>query len=310
MTSIYTVSREDIYDYRRCPKIVAIKAYTAIRAKREDHPRLPRQFEPVTIGMIGEAAVALGFQGVPRPDAVERIARMIPQLRVSQYLQEIAVDSLKGVEEVRSDLAKEYGDITISGKGEGRHPDCAGTVRPDFIAFSARNSAPIIVETKNSTKASPSDSFQAMFYNGIAEGYGVYILEERFEGKVPEFSPRLIKREAETVLIYPRLSRHSIVREKFVPSGQMVKEIWKAKELGFKGLAPETNCGKKCAHRRMKVSLPEGNMEPIPPLPLIFSEGILESGYNLDIDYQASYGWNLLPSKAKLAILLDRKSVV
>jgi hypothetical protein len=304
LTSIYTVSREDIYDYRRCPKIVAIKAYKALRGVRHQ-PSQPRAIEPVTIGMIGEAAVRLGFQGIPRAAAMEKIVRAIPQANVSEYLKEIALESLRGVEEIRAQLADHYGQLTIVGRGEGRHPDLAGRVRPDFVAYSERDSEPIIVESKDSTNPSPTDKFQAMFYNGIAERYGVYLLEERLEGEQAVFRPRLVKGKAKTLLVYPRLAKHSVVTEKFAPGGLLIKAIWKAKELGFKGLVPETECGSKCPHNRLKLKLSEGDMEPLPPLPLIFSEGILESDFSLDIGYQAGYAWNLLPQEVKLAILFS-----
>lgn len=249
--------------------------------------------------MIGEAAVKLGFQGLPKAAAMQQIARAIPQTNVSGYLKEIALESLRGVEEIRARLAEQYDKLTIIGKGEGRHPDLAGTVRPDFIALSERNSEPIIIEAKDSTRASPTDKFQAMFYNGIAERFGVYLLEERLEGEQPVFRPRLVESKAETVLVYPRLAEYPVVKEKFVPEEPMIKEIWKSKELGFKGLVPETDCGKKCAHRRLKVDLPEGNMEPLLPPPLIFSKGILERGNSLDTNYQVNYAWNLLPSEIR-----------
>jgi hypothetical protein len=307
LTTIYTISREDHYDYRRCPKIVAIKAYRAIRAVRENRRSEPRELEPATIGMIGEAAVKLGFQGVPRAVAMQQIAHAIPQVKFNEYLEEIAIQSLKGVEEVRGKLAREYGDITIIGKGEGRHPDLAGKVRPDFVAFRGRNQKPIIIETKDTTRRNPTDNFQASFYNGIAEKYGLYLIEERLEGGTRTFTPHTIHGSAEAVLIYPRLSEYSIVKDRFVPDDKSIKEIWKTKQLGFKGLTPETDCGKKCAHNRLKVKLAEGNMEPLPPLPLIFSEGVVESSFSLDIGYQATYAWNLLPPRVKLAIFLSAR---
>jgi len=307
LTSLYTISREDLYDYRRCPKIVAIKAYRTIRAVRENRRSEPRELEPATIGMIGEAAVKLGFQGVPRTVAMQQIAQAIPQVKFNEYLEEIASQSLKGVEEIRRKLAGEYGDITIIGKGEGRHPDLAGRVRPDFLAFRERNRKPIVVETKDTTRRNPTDNFQASFYNGVAERYGLYLIEERLEGGTRTFTPYTMHGSAEAVLIYPRLAEYSIVKDRFVPDGKSIKEIWKAKQLGFKGLTPETDCGKKCAHNRLKVKLAEGNMEPLPPLPLIFSEGVMESGFSMDIGYQASYAWNLLPPRVKLAIFLSAR---
>lgn len=310
MTSIYTISREDLYDYRRCPKIVAIKAYRTIRAVPEDHHSQPRELEPATIGKIGEAAVNLGFQGIPRATAMQYIANAIPPLKVNEYLQKIASESLEGVEEIRKKLTKEYGRLNIIGKGEGRHPDLAGRVRPDFIALREHNPNPVIIETKDTTRATPSDSFQAAFYNGIAEECGIYLIEDRLEGNARVFSPRTIQGGAEAVLVYPRLAEYSVVKERFVPSDSMIREIWKAKELGFKGLTPETNCGKKCAHNRLKVNLPVGNMEPLPPLPLILSRGVLETGFDLDIAYQVNYAWNLFPSGLKLAILFSSHRAV
>lgn len=305
MTTLYTISREDLYDYRRCPKVVAIKAYRALRAVRETRLSKPRVLEPATIGMIGEAAVKLGFQGLPRTEAMRQISLRIPQVKINEYLQEIAIESLRGVEEIKRKLAKDFGTVNIIGRGEGRHPDLAGKVKPDFIALADRDANPVIVETKDTTRTSPSDNFQAMLYNGIAERYGLYLVEQRLEGKRPAFSPRLIQKSAEALLVYPRLAQYSRVTEKFVPDELTIKGVWKAKELGFKGLSPETECGKKCAHNRLKVRLPEGDMEPLPPPPLIFSEGIRECGYSFDHDYQTRYAWNLLPQKAKLAILFS-----
>jgi hypothetical protein len=55
----------------------------------------------------------------------------------------------------------------------------------------------------------------------------------------------------------------------------------------------------------LKVKLPEGNMEPLPPPPLVFSTGVLEAGFDYDIYYQVGYAWNLLPQIVKLRILFS-----
>ena len=308
MTSIFTVSREDLYDYRRCPKIVAIKAYRAIRISREAAQIQQRRIaEPAIIGKIGEAAVKLSLQGIPKHEVMKQIAHSIPEVRVNEYLAQIAAQSVEGMDEIRKSLKGAYKTVTIVGRGEGRHPDLAGTARPDFIALTEPNGTPIIVEAKDSTKTTPAYKFQAMFYNGIAEQFGVYILRERLEDESPKFSPRLIKSAAETILVYPRLATFSVVKEKYVPTQSVIKGVWKAKELGFRGQVPETECRKKCTHNRLKVDLPVGNMEPLPPLPLIFSEGSLEKGLDLDLEYQAEYAWDLLPTRIKLDVLFSRE---
>ena len=211
------------------------------------------------------------------------------------------------MDEIRKSLKAAYKEVTIVGRGEGRHPDLAGTARPDFIGLTKNDGTPIIVEAKDSAREARSHKFQALFYNGVAEKSGVYLLEERLEGDRVKFSSRILKGSAETVLVYPRLATFSIVKEKYVPTEPVIREVWKAKQLGLSGRVPENRCREKCPHNRLKVNLPEGDTEPLPPLPLIFSKGSIESGVDLDLEYQAGYAWDLLPSRIKLAVLFSQR---
>jgi hypothetical protein len=309
MTSLYSVTREDLYDYFRCPKIVSIKAYKTLTEEKRVPTPSQRAVEPADVGMIGEAAVQLGFSGVGTVAAMQQISYSIPELNRNQLLKQIAAESLRGVEKIRERLRAEYGEITIIGKGQGRQPDLAGTVLPDRLAFSSENRVPIIVEVKNSRHQGPADKFQAKFYNGVAETSGLYLLEERVEGQVAKLNPRVIHGEAETILVYPRLGASSIIKEKFVPSRPMIREVWTAKELGLSGFSIESNCGVDCPHHRLKVELPEGNIEPLPPLPLVFSKGLVEEDWNLDLEYQVNYGGKLLPPGLKSALFFHARNV-
>lgn len=286
---------------------MAIKAFRAIKTVREKRVSQPRELEPAIIGMIGEKAVQLGFAGLSQSEAMRQIARAVPQVNLNMNLMQIALDSLHGVEQILVKLRDEFGEIRVIGRGEGRHPDLAGIVRPDFIAFAERERGPIIVETKDTTRKASTDQFQAMYYNGVADRFGVYLLEQRFERGDLTMVSRLVRSSAKTILIYPRLAQYSTVEEKFVPDEAFIKDVWKAKELGFMGRSPETECLGTCAHHRLKVNLPEAEMEPLPPPPLIFSEGILQEGGDLDVDYQVSYAWRLLPSQVKLALLASNR---
>jgi hypothetical protein len=307
LTSIFTVTREDLYDYGRCPKIVAIKAYRALTVAPTTHVEERRVQEPATIGKIGELAVRLTLDGVPKHETLTRIAHSVPEIRINEYLAQIAAQSVEGMDEIRKSLKASYEEVSIVGRGEGRHPDLAGTARPDFIGLTKKEGMPIIVEAKDTAKEAPSYKFQAMFYNGIAAEQGLYLLRERLEGETARFYPRILKKTtAETVLVYPRLASFAIVKEKYVPTEAVIRGVWKAKELGFSGRAPENTCKSKCPHNRLKLNLPEGNMEPIPPLPLIFSKGSIENGVDLDLEYQAGYAWDLLPSRIKLAVLFSQ----
>lgn len=307
MTSIFTVTREDLYDYGRCPKIVAIKAYRALTEVPTARVEEPRVQEPATIGKIGEMAVKLTLQGVPKHETLSRITHAVPQVKINEYLGQIAAQSVEGMDEIRKSLKAAYKEVTIVGRGEGRHPDLAGTARPDFIGLTKDDGVPIIVEAKDTAKEASSNKFQAMYYNGIAEKHGIYLLQERLEGETAKFYPRILKSSAETVLVYPRLATYTIVKEKYVPTEPVIREVWKAKQLGFSGRTPENRCRDKCPHKRLKVNLPEADMEPLPPLPLIFSEGSIENGADLDLEYQAGYAWELLPSRIKLAVLFSKR---
>ncbi len=310
MTSIYSASREDLYDFMRCPKIVAIKAHRALTEVREPAPPIQRKVEPATLGKIGEAAVKLGFAGIPLTTGIQQIARIVPDVNLNEHLLQIAQESLRGAEQIRHRLAEEYGEITIIGKGQGRHPDLAAAVMPDFIAFAEGTKQPIIVEVKGTAKPTPADDFQAKYYNGVAEQFGVYLLERRLEREAVAVSPELVRGAAETVLVYPRRAEYKVVREAFAPDRDVVRELWRAKELGFKGQMPEADCPSKCPHsrfeRNLKSKLVEGNMEPIPPLALTFSDGIVEQGYSLDLEYQVNYARGLLPAGFRYSILLGQ----
>ena len=308
LTSIFTVTREDLYDYGRCPKIVAIKAYRALTATPSTHAVERRIQEPATIGKIGEMAVKLSLQGVPKNETLSRITHSVPQIKINEYLAQIASQAVEGMDEIRKSLQAAYKEVTIVGRGEGRHPDLAGTARPDFIGLTKSDETPILIEAKDTAREMPSYKFQAMFYNGIAEKHGLYLLQERLEGETAKFYPRILRSSAETVLVYPRLATFTIVKEKYVPPQAVIREVWKAKQLGFSGRVPVSRCRSKCPHNRLKANLPEGEMEPLPPLPLIFSKGSIENGVDLDLDYQAAYAWDLLPSRVKLAVLFSRRS--
>lgn len=303
MTSLYSVTREDLYDYDRCPKIISIKAYQTLRAEKHVPNPSQRPIEPVAVGLIGEEALQLGLGGVEIATAMRKMSCAIPEIDKSQLLRQIAVESLRGVEEIRRRLRSEFGDITIIGKGQGRQPDLAGAVLPDRIAFSSESKTPFIVEVKNTRHQGPADRFQAKFYNGVAETSGLYLLEERVEGRAAKLAPRIIHGATKTILVYPRLAASTIIDEKFVPTQPMIDQVWIAKQLGLAGLSIETDCGSDCPHLRLKVDLSEGNMEALPPLPLVFSKSMLEQSWDFDKEFQVKYALKLLPERLRTALL-------
>nr|MDO8135071.1 hypothetical protein [Candidatus Njordarchaeum guaymaensis] len=285
MTNLYSVSWKDLYDYFRCPKIVAINAYKALNA-------MPTR--PHTSYRIPEEAIESGFSGVSKTSAMTQIAEALPEINLNDYLKQAVSESLRGVEKIREALKEEYGEIKIIGRAEGHHPDLACTRRPHYIAFTSSREEPILIDMRNSLTKKDTDEFQAKVSNGIASSFGIYLVEERVEEDAPTLSPRVIQGDAETVLLYPRSGRCVIVKDKLNPDISLMKQVALAKQLGFRKMSPETDCGNQCVHRRSKIVLREGNAEPLRPLPLIFSEGLLDNHYDLDLHYQVNYGSKLL----------------
>jgi len=279
------VSWKDLYDYFRCPKIVAINAYKALNAMPTRPPMSYR---------IDEEAVELGFSGVSKTSARTQIAEALPEINLNDYLKQVVSESLKGMEKIRETLKEEYGEIEIIGRTEGHHPDLACTRRPHYIAFTSSREEPILIDVRKSLTKKATDKFQAKFCNGIASSFGIYLVEERVEEDAPTLSPRVIRGNAETVLLYPRSGRCVIVKDELNPDISLIKQVALAKQLGFRGVSPETDCGNQCVHRRSEIILREGNAEPLRPLPLIFSEGLLDNHYDLDLHYQVNYGSKLL----------------
>lgn len=105
----------------------------------------------------------------------------------------------------------------------------------------------------------------------------------------------------DTVLIYLGTESFHVVRDEFVTSRQLIKGLLEAKQLGFRGLVPETDCADDCRYCDLaaRMKLREGSMELLPPLPLTFAEGMLELKYDLDLNYHVAHGSELLPSELR-----------
>jgi len=53
--SIFTVSRQDVYDYLRCPKIVSLRTYKSLTKPKSKPKKIRERNIPYEIGTIGDA---------------------------------------------------------------------------------------------------------------------------------------------------------------------------------------------------------------------------------------------------------------
>ncbi|MBI4232302.1 hypothetical protein HY605_03650 [Candidatus Peregrinibacteria bacterium] len=302
---IFTISREDVYDYLRCPKIVAIKSYRALHPPERTKPTI--RAEPAVpasvIGKIGEAAVAAAFSPVATAtESLNALKEVVAHQTISTVssmgvtldasARGILDETVKGITEIRKFITDEYGDIQVIGKGGCKNGPFPGEALPDFVALTPTRKQPILIEVKNSSKPLKTDRFQATFYNTVARETGVVVHEQRVEeGKLVLTPVAYHESIADTLVIYPRGGSYERIDSQIDMSGSTIQRIWQAKQLGFTGKSPHTDCDTKCPHYRLGVDLPEGNLEAATPPPLIYAKGLTEVDFNLDTDYLHNFFW-------------------
>jgi hypothetical protein len=318
-SSIFTVSREDVYDYKRCPKIVAIKAYRATRTKRPrrelDQAKPPI---PNIVGQIGEAAVELAFargtQGSEGSFEVDNLSpsktpeRGIAQLVASRLkatekgiqldLELLAKKTIEGLREIRGQIDQALGPLAIVGRGESRYgvlPTCG---YPDYVALTS-NDKPVLIEVKNGAKESLSkDNFQAEFYNSLGKTVGVVVHDLAFKDGIVSPSIQFhLEQDAETLILYPRLHKWRKITDTTNLDPDKIEEIWSAKQLGIIGRWPDIDCDYNCPHTRYKIVLPEDSLDTVAkPLPLIYAKGGADLGQDYDLHFIRRYISRTSPS--------------
>lgn len=338
MYSIFTVSRHDVYDYLKCPKIVSLKTYKNLTKPKPEPTKIPERSIPHEIGTIGEVLTQKAFSGNTENEIFSEfegefetvatdeevydeesdidVKKQISDYHIGSILEKpqfapikldlqkrgvqldaqmniVLQNTILGLGKIKKYLSEEYGEIEIIGHGESRNGILPNKIKPDFVGISEQNK-PLMIEVKNSaTTNMKMDNFQASFYNTIVKKYGVIVLEERNEENHQTIIPRVINDPiSETILVYPRQGKFSKITNTVNLDKELVKNVWLAKQLGLKGKSPKTDCDSFCPHHR-HGELPEDNLEPAIPLPLIYSEGLVEQNTDLDARYLRQYLWRI-----------------
>ena len=320
--SIFTVSRQDVYDYLKCSKIVAFKTHMSLR----EGPLAPRRAGGLRheTGVIGEitarhmlAGTALGREPLGLEDGMsgghdvqeDHAQRMTLMKRdlgkyriaLDETIGSIFKETVKGLEIIKRRINNQYGEINVIGRGESRNGLLSSTSRPDFVAVVGDRKKLVMVEVKNAkTAGAKPDKFQATFYNTVGAKFGITVMEEYGELSSLKIAPMATRQKiSETMLVYPRRGEFEVIKGRVDISRKIAQGIWVAKQLGMKGKAPETDCDSGCPHHRLKRRLPEGNIDVAIPLPLVYSKGRTEQ----DVDLDAVY-WDHFLRKKKIAGVL------
>jgi hypothetical protein len=300
--TIYTISRQDVYDFGRCPKIVSIKSF------KSSHPQekkpAARRAEPViptsVVGKLGEMAVAAAFSSQTTSAAPSKVVESVVR-ETSSKLSDIGIvidgeikrlldETANGLALVRASLVDEYGEIRVVGRGGCKNGIFPGEALPDLVATSPNLHHPILIEVKNSSIPAATDRFQAGFYNTVARETGVIVHEQRIESGRLVLNPVAYHESiTDTLLVYPRLGSYEKVSDHVDMSEIKIRQIWTAKQLGLLGRSPHTDCDSKCPHYRLKIELPEGNIETATPLALTYAASAKEAGMDFDTHYLRNF---------------------
>jgi len=295
--SLFTISRHDLHDYLRCPKILSIKTYRMMKEPIEEPESIlpsPRvDLTPQLIGKVGELATEISFTpNIPVQSREKVIQDQMETLGllVDERVRALIKESFEGLDQVKPVLEEEYGEINIIGRGETRYGLAPTYGLPDYVAFASGKDKPILVEVKNTEHHNSQDEFQAQYYNTLQRTVGVVLTETRIERDRTEFKPKtILEKNAETIIIYPRLGDHVPVEDTIDITPELVHSIWEAKQLGLVGKSPPRRCPENCPHRRYGIELDEATIEVAKPLALLFAKGLIEKGIDLDWEYLHSF---------------------
>ena len=264
----------------------------------------PKRNLPYEIGLIGETAVQNTFpvdnsplfeeghtNNYQIPSKKQTLSDLKKDLKeigitIDTQTKDILKDTMRGLDDIKAGIKEKYGKFEILGHGESRNGFLVNHIKPDFVAIA--NKKLIIVEVKNTKNIVKSDYFQASFYNSVTKNHGISILKTRNERTIKTIVPKLINIPSETLLVYPRLKQFKKITNTLQLDDKIIKNIWIAKQLGISGKSPKTDCDSKCPHHKHKP-LPDDNLEPATPLPLIYAKGAIEQNSDLDAHYLKRY---------------------
>jgi CRISPR/Cas system-associated exonuclease Cas4 (RecB family) len=315
----FTITWVDVYDYLRCPKILAFKAM-GLKLRRLESRRRPA-IKPYTVGRLGERLTAelipqltesrreadLEKVGEGPPfkvfrQAQERLSFLKREVdRVSREVlgrplkysggevRELVMEDVAGLVKVASKLSREFGSLQMVGEGVVKSSALPSEGNVDLV-FSTKSGKFLMAEVKNTASISSEEKFQPSFYNSISR-VGALVIGKRVNGNKPEYLPLVRPSEnVATVLINPRLGVLQKV-DKVIPLENILQGIWESKELGMLKKQPEVpkrdycdRCPwKKYCSNWGRRGPPEARLDEIAKPPyLIVTKGLEECGFDLD----------------------------
>ncbi|MEX2701719.1 MAG: hypothetical protein Q6368_001430 [Candidatus Baldrarchaeota archaeon] len=321
---VWGVSQWDVYSFVRCPRILAFKVSGVVLKRSSSSKAVRQKISRKIVGEVGEEALVealkahgavnlekgeLGSSGVPEHDLptsefprglaflteriFDRFRRRVQEdfkRRSGYVLRDLVYSSVEGALDAIEYLRSKYGDPVVFSRGKVVNSLLQSYKYPDFL-IGFRNGKYVVVEVKNSKRASIQDAVQVGYYFEASKLIGASILLERRVEDRLELLPVDTDKVVDGVVVYPRLGRIR-EREKLDISPSMVANILKVYHIAEKGLIPldcNSSYCSKCRYRSVCESTGRNklvdldNVEIRVPLPLVAALEIAED-YDVDLD--------------------------
>ena len=131
MLNIFSVSRTDVYDYLRCPKILSYKIFDNVNKPAYVKKKNPKRNLPYEIGLIGETAVQNTFpvdnsplfeeghtNNYQIPSKKQTLSDLKKDLKeigitIDTQTKDILKDTMRGLDDIKAGIKEKYGKFEI-----------------------------------------------------------------------------------------------------------------------------------------------------------------------------------------------------
>ena len=279
----WRVTATDLYDFMRCPRILAFKLIGIKLEKWHCKTYRSSQVSPVTIGRIGEevvaqvlrlhGAISLTETGIKLPKKTSEVRDMskiksMKDIKASItesiifttspvtlssakcIIKTMIERSIEGALRVVEYLKSRFGEPLIFSRARVTNTLLQTTGEPDFI-IGFPGDKYVIIEIKNTKQVAKEHQVKVGYYVKASKIAGASILMERRTKDKLEFIPVDTNNVSGGVVIYPRLAR---IRNAYIPelTTEVISRIMKLKYIAMNGLVPADANSSYCSRCRYR----------------------------------------------------------
>ena len=295
--------------------------------KTDPSSKAQREIESVTIGQAGEMTIdyliqpqASGETVLEKYDRTKKIDRKAlnkkildgirgRKVQINRATLDMIKETTENVEPIINQIIENYGLIESIGRGMLVEGSIVTYGFVDNVVKLKNNNKLMILEVKNTAHPPKkldilkADLDQARYYNSIVKETG--LLQRMYRQNhltdqlelIPEFK---ISPNIDTTVIYTRSGKIAHVSDRLEYIQEIREDVWLAKQLGFMGKFPESDCDAQtstCVHENLPKEIWSkmriDNSEIKQPIVLGLADGLVEN----DVRFEPLFYSNLMGTK-------------